>query len=97
VSLAEAVMTTTDTAAALVDGGFTQPEVSSSQAELAHFQLPAPTTGHPYNVDSVLVPNLDVALGRNEELSPSRLRLSVALRANSSTTATNKHPRPKSQ
>jgi len=97
VSLAEAVMTTTDTAAALVDGGFTQPEVSSSQAELAHFQLPAPTTGRPYNVDSVLVPNLDVALGRNEELSPSRLRLSVALRANSSTTATNKHPRPKSQ
>ena len=97
VSLAEAVMTTTDTAAALVDGGFTQPEVSSSQAELAHFQLPAPTTGHPYNVDPVLVPNLDVALGRNEELSPSRLRLSVALRANSSTTATNKHPRPKSQ
>ena len=59
-------------------------------------KLPAPTISHPFNVDPVLVPNLGVALGRNEELSPSRPRLSAVIRANSSTTDTNKRPRRKS-
>ena len=59
-------------------------------------KLPAPTISHPFNVDPVLVPNLGVALGRNDELSPSRPRLSAVIRANSSTTDTNKRPRRKS-
>jgi hypothetical protein len=66
-SLAEAVLPAPDTAAALTEVGATWPV----------------QTDHVSNVDPVLVPNLDAALGRSDELSPTRPRLSVVLRANS--------------
>lgn len=66
-SFAEAVRPAPDTAAALTETG-------------APWSRP---TKHASNVDPVLVPDLDTALGRSEELSPTRPRLSAVLRANS--------------